>query len=216
MMANWETVSELATAGGTLVLAVATFVSVRQGQRATRISERAARIAEQSLLAAQRPLLVNSRLQDPKQRVSFREGEYLDILGGRAAIKITDDAVYMALSIRNVGTGLAVLHGWCMRVGPQRDRVRPSLEDFITQQLDIYLAAGEFGFWEGAFRGADTDEYKNMVAGVAGNEMLMLSLLYGDFEGGQRVISQFNLRPQDDMWFAGVIRHFNVDRPDPR
>ena len=215
-MANWETVSELATAGGTLVLAVATFVSVRQGQRATRISERAARVAEQSLLAAQRPLLLNSRLQDPKQRVNFREGEYLDILGGRAAIKVTDDAVYMALSIRNVGTGLAVLHGWCMRVGPQRDRVRPSLEDFITQQLDIFLAPGEVGFWEGAFRGADTDEYKNMVAGVNDNEMMMLSLLYGDFEGGQRVISQFNLRPHDDQWLAGVIRHFNVDRPDPR
>lgn len=50
-MTNWTTIASLATAGGTLVLAVATFVSVRQGNRATRISERAARVAEQSLLA---------------------------------------------------------------------------------------------------------------------------------------------------------------------
>jgi hypothetical protein len=215
-MISWETMSELATAGGTLVLAVATFVSVRQGQRATRISERAARVAEQSLLAAQRPLLMNSRLQDPKQRVNFREGEYLDILGGRAAIKVTDNAVYMALSIRNVGTGVAVLHGWCVRAGPQRDRVRPSLEDFITQQIDIFLAPNDVGFWEGAFRDADTDEYKNVAAAAGANDTLMLSLLYGDYEGGQRVISQFNLRCQGDQWLAGVIRHFNVDRPDPR
>jgi hypothetical protein len=215
-MISWETVSELATAGGTLVLAVATFVSVRQGQRATRISERAARVAEQSLLAAQRPLLMSSRLQDAKQRVNFQEGEYLDVLGGRAMIKVKDNAVYMTMSIRNVGTGVAVLHGWCIRVGPQRDRVRPALEDFVTQQIDIFLAPGDVGFWEGAFRNPDSDEYKNMAAGVSANEMLMVNLLYGDYEGGQRVISQFNLRPQGDEWLTGVVRHFNVDRPDPR
>jgi len=44
------TVSALATAGGTLVLAVATFASVRSANRA-------ARAAERSLLAGLRPLL---------------------------------------------------------------------------------------------------------------------------------------------------------------
>jgi hypothetical protein len=46
---------------------------------------------------------------------------------------------------------------------------------------------------------------------------LMLSLLYGDREGGQQVISQFAFRRGDgDTWLALVARHFNVDRPDPR
>ncbi|HXY84557.1 MAG TPA: hypothetical protein VEH52_03665 [Gaiellaceae bacterium] len=49
-MADWVTISSLATAGGTLVLAGATFASVRSANRASRV-------AEQSLLAGLRPLL---------------------------------------------------------------------------------------------------------------------------------------------------------------
>jgi len=49
-MADWATISALATAGGTLVLAVATFASVRSANRA-------ARTAERSLLASMRPVL---------------------------------------------------------------------------------------------------------------------------------------------------------------
>jgi hypothetical protein len=44
-LADWVTISSLATAGGTLVLAVATFSSVRSANRS-------ARVAERSLLAA--------------------------------------------------------------------------------------------------------------------------------------------------------------------
>src|SRR3954453_16583752 len=39
-MADWPTIASLATAGGTLVLAVATFSSVAAGRRSTRIAER--------------------------------------------------------------------------------------------------------------------------------------------------------------------------------
>ena len=48
-MADWVTISSLATAGGTLVLALATFGSVRSANRS-------ARVAEESLLASVRPL----------------------------------------------------------------------------------------------------------------------------------------------------------------
>jgi hypothetical protein len=54
-MANWVTISALATAAGTLVLAVATFASVRSANRAARVAERA-------LFAGLRPLLVPSRV----------------------------------------------------------------------------------------------------------------------------------------------------------
>jgi hypothetical protein len=44
-----------------------------------------------------------------------------------------------------------------------------------------------------------------------------IDLLYGDFEGGQRVITRFVLRPAgDDAWISSATRHWNVDRPDPR
>lgn len=63
-MADWATISSLATAGGTLVLAVATFSSVRSANRA-------ARVAEKSLLVGARPLLITSREDDPPMRVGF-------------------------------------------------------------------------------------------------------------------------------------------------
>lgn len=47
-------------------------------------------------------------------------------------------------------------------------------------------------------------------------EQVTLHLLYGDYEGGQRVITQFNLHRVGDNWLASAVRHFNVDRPDPR
>ena len=56
-MADWATISQVATAGGTLVLAIATFSSIKSSQRATALAERA-------LLAGQRPLLIPSRESD--------------------------------------------------------------------------------------------------------------------------------------------------------
>ena len=52
-MADWTTIASLATAGGTLVLAVATYASVRSSNRSAQASERA-------LSAAIRPVLVLS------------------------------------------------------------------------------------------------------------------------------------------------------------
>jgi len=63
-VADWVTISSLATAGGTLVLALATFASVRSGNRS-------ARVAEESLLASGRPLLMPSRMEDPPLKVGF-------------------------------------------------------------------------------------------------------------------------------------------------
>ncbi len=59
-MADWVTISSLATAGGTLVLAVATFSSVKSANRSARTAERA-------LLAGVKPLLVTSQgaVRDP-------------------------------------------------------------------------------------------------------------------------------------------------------
>ena len=69
-MADWVTISALATAGGTLVLAGATYASVRSANRA-------ARVAERSLLAGLRPLLMPSRLDDPPQKVTFVDEKLL-------------------------------------------------------------------------------------------------------------------------------------------
>jgi len=54
------------------------------------------------------------------------------------------------------------------------------------------------------------------VSAVEAGDPMMLNILYGDWEGGQRVISQFALRRANDKWLTSTGRHFNVDRPDPR
>jgi len=68
-MTDWVTISSLATAGGTLVLAVATFAAVRSSNQAARTTERA-------LLAGIRPLLMPTRLQDPPEKVGFQDDHW--------------------------------------------------------------------------------------------------------------------------------------------
>jgi hypothetical protein len=221
---QWATIASLATAVGTLVLAVATFASVRSANysaraadQAARIAEQSARIAERSLMAAERPLLVNSRLQDPEQKIQFLEGKFLKVSGGAASLEVADAVVYMVISVRNVGTGLAVMHGWRVEVSEQPQQTHPPLEDFTTQTRDIYVAPGDVGFWQGALRDPATAQFKAVAAAVDAGDSMMLNILYGDWEGGQRVISQFALRRVDNnRWPTTTGRHFNVDRPDPR
>ena len=220
---EWATVASLATAVGTLVLAIATFASVRSANysaraadQAARIAEQSARIAERSLMAAERPLLMNSRLQDPEQKVQFLEGRFLKVVGGTATLEVADDVVYMVVSVRNVGTGLAVMHGWHVEATGQPQLTHPPLEVFTAQTRDIYVAPGDVGFWQGALRDPATARFKAIAAAVRAGDPIMLNVLYGDWEGGQRVISQFALRRVNNRWLTTTGRHYNVDRPDPR
>ena len=148
--------------------------------------------------------------------------------------------------------GMGILHGWRISVRRPGDLLeRPPLDEFTPQTRDLYVASGDVGFWQGALRDPDAEQFKTIQAAIEANEILQLDLLYGDFEGGQRVISRFTLaqspfgarahgenltedeiaaqggdstgsvdgRPaqHDEIrWIASVVRHWNVDRPDPR
>ena len=210
-MADWVTISSLATAGGTLVLAVATFASVRSANRASRTAERA-------LLAGLRPLLVNSRLEDPPQKVGFMDEVFLYIHGSRAAAEITDEAIYLGISVRNVGSGVAVLHGWRFIEDP-RDRLDDAtdLSDLHRLTRDIFIAPGDVGFWQGSFRDPSDPQFAVARDAFRSQQRVAIDVLYGDFEGGQRTITRFGLYPhKDGGYLATVGRHWNVDRADPR
>jgi hypothetical protein len=216
-VADWVTISALASAGGTLVLAGVTVASVRSANRA-------ARVAEQSLLAEQRPLLVPSRTDDPAVKAGFQDDVWFSVPGGQGAAKATAEAVYFVISVRNVGTGIAVLHGWHLLPELLLERgahvVPPPLDDFTTLSRDLYVAPGDIAFWQGSFRDPASDGYREARRAVEAPQRLGVDILYGDFEGGQRVISRFMLTPRetDDgvLWYAAVGRHWNVDRPEPR
>jgi hypothetical protein len=208
---DWVTISALATAGGTLVLAIATFASVRSANRA-------ARVAERSLLAGLRPLLMPSRLQDPPEKIMFADQHWVKAPGGGGVAEATENAVYFAMSLRNAGSGIAVLHGWSfspeMRLN---DIPHTDLAAFRRLTRDLYVAAGDNGFWQGAFREPGAPEFIAATAAINARHPLIVELLYGDYEGGQRTISRFALMPRDDgTWIASVSRHWNIDRADPR
>jgi hypothetical protein len=212
-VSNVTTYAELATAGGTLVLAISTFSAVRSANRAARVAERA-------LMVGLRPLLVPSRLDDGAQKIFYGDGKFQYIQGGRGAAEVEAGNVYLSISLRNAGRGIAVIHGWRFRAGRQERDPHPPLAEFREQQLDIQVPPNDIGFWEGAFREPAESEYGEAVAAVRGEDLLSIDILYGDHEGGQRCISRFALRPHraDDavVWMASVIRHWNIDRPDPR
>jgi hypothetical protein len=210
-MADWATISSLATAGGTLVLAAATFSSVRSANRA-------ARAADESLRAGLRPLLVPSRLGDPPQKIGYADGKWVEAAGSGGVAEVSDEAVYLAISLRNVGNGIAVLHGW--RFYPERlagGDGHPPPDDFRALSRDLYVAVDDVGFWQGAFRDRASEEFAAAKAALESRTPVTVDVLYGDHEGGQRVISRFLLVPRDDgAWAAAAARHWNIDRADPR
>jgi hypothetical protein len=210
-VADWVTISALATAGGTLVLAGATYASVRSGNRS-------ARIAEQSLLAGLRPLIVPTRREDPPQKIGFQDEKWLVAPGGGGAVETSEEAIYLGIALRNVGNGIAVLDGWNLyQMADAPDDPRPQLDRFHRLTRDLYIAPGDAGFWQGAFRDPCAESFAYALGAIRSGERFLVDILYGDQQGLQRMITRFLLLPRDDgAWTATVARHWNVDGADPR
>jgi hypothetical protein len=197
---TWATVADLATALGTLVLAVATFSAVRSGNRT-------ARAAEKSLLTSLRPLLMPSKLSDEPLKVNFGDNKWVRVPGGFAVAEIgggdgrlgpRDSVIYFSASLRNVGSGIAVLHGWRLitNLAPQPNEPMPPLSEFVMQTRDMYIPVGDIGFWQGAIRDLADPRYPDARKTVENRGDWMVDLLYGDQDGGQRAISRFRCQPR--------------------
>jgi hypothetical protein len=218
-MDDWATAASLATAAGTLVLAVATFASVRSSNRSAQATERA-------LLAGIKPVLLPSRMEDPSQKIGFVDGHWMHVPGGRGVADVTAEAIYLGVGIRNVGNGLAVLDRWNVHVDPRidprngptpRDLSRPDVSGYRRLTRDLYVAAGDVGFWQGALRDPDDPAFITLRSAIGDRNRITIDLLYGDHEGGQRTVSRFMLVPHGEQdWLASVAYHWNLDRSDPR
>ena len=209
---DWATVSELVAAGGTLGLAGATFAAVLSANRAARIAERSLLVAERSLLAGERPLLNASRVEDRPQRVVFRDARWFEVPGGGAIAEAEGEAVYLIISVRNAGTGLAVLHGWHFEPEDAWTEDHAPLNTFTRLTRDLYIAPGDIGFWQGTFRDPTTSQYRDARRAIESRAEMTVDVLYGDFEGGQRSISRFAIWPHEEgRWRATVGRHWVLD-----
>jgi len=215
-MADAATISSLATAGGTLVLAVATFAAVRS-------SNQSARIAEIALQEQRRPLLVQSRLDDPRQKIMFGDEHWVSVEGSHGMAEYVEGVVYLVMSLRNVGAGIGVCQGWCVRPGLQRAVAEHVPEEqFRAQMRDLYISGGDIGLWQGALRDANDPSHGEVADAVRRREPLAVELLYSDQVGAQRTISRFSLIPfareEDDQvnWMVSGTRHWYLDRAGPR
>ena len=212
-MTDWVTAADLGTAGGTALLAVATFFS-------TRSANAAARSAERGVLDGLRPILVHSRWEDPTQKVHFIDDQWIAVRGGRAVLEIGEAAAYLVLSVRNVGRGLAVLQGWDLRVDALEGHNDP--ESFHRLTRDIYVPPGDNGFCQVAARDLDSAPFRQLAERHADGERFAIDMLYSDVEGGQRIITRMGLSRSpakdstDTEWAASAARHWNLDRADPR
>ncbi len=137
------------------MLAVATFSAVRS-------SNRSARIAEAAFQVNLRPVLVTSRLEDPMQKIRWVDDHWARLEGSQASVELVDGSIYLAISLRNVGPGLAVTIGWSVLTGLRpSDRLSRTRtpEDFRMQTRDLYIAPGDIGFWQAAIREAGDPDY---------------------------------------------------------
>lgn len=212
---DWATIASFATAIGTLVLALATFASIRSANRS-------ARIAESAFQAQLRPVLVTSRLQDPVQKIRWMDNHWAMLEGSRGTADLIDDNIYLAISLRNAGSGLGVAIGWAIITDVALADV-PHLDpdQFRRQTRDLYIAPNDIGFWQAAIRDPADPCYPGLRKDIEEAEPFTVELLYGDHEGGQRTITRFGMIPfqTDDgtvQWYPSVALHWNLDRPDPR
>src|SRR5277367_6156109 len=206
------------TSIGTLVLAGATFAAVRS-------SNRSARIAERALLAGLRPLLTPSRPEDPDERVQFADGRVFSVKAGRAMIFDERGVIYLALALRNVGAGIALLRGYCLE-GESAETVArdpsgvarhrrgdrpPDRHRFAEQQRDLYIPSGNVGFWQAALRDANEEWHEQVSKALRTAGRVTIDLLYTDHEGGQAAITRFVLLPEGDSeWGCDVTRHWST------
>jgi hypothetical protein len=212
-VADIATYAELGTAAGTLVLAVATFGAVRS-------SNRAARVAERSLLIGLRPILIPSREgSDPAETVGFGGGhQVFHVPAGSAVAEERDGQIYFVIALRNVGAGVAVLHGWAF-VDPERrfDGEPSDPAAFRAQIRDLYVPPSDTGFWQARLRDADDLLWAPVSAALADPDgTITLDVMYGDHEGGQRFVTRFAIARREGAWTASAGRHWNLDAPQPR
>jgi hypothetical protein len=209
---NWSTAANFATAVGTLVLAVATFASIRS-------SARSARTAERSLLIGLRPLLIASRLQDPDQKVGWGDRHWAHLEGAGAVAEIDDGRIYLAMSVRNAGSGIAVMQSWeVITEWRGAETPAPDPAAFRSHTRDLYVAPDDISFWQAALRDQNDPSYAPVAALIEQRERIVVDVLYTDHEGGQPSVTRYLINPRNDDkgWLCSAVRHYYFDRPNPR
>jgi len=92
------------------------------------------------------PILIPSRIRDPIRKVYFSNNTWQMLYGDQVLVDSVD-TLYVAIPLRNIGSGTAVVRGLSIPdVGPDDDalpRRRPSLKNLIAAKTDLLLGPGD-------------------------------------------------------------------------
>ena len=112
------------------------------------------------------------------------DGGAIGEAGGPEETTGPDDPVYLAVALRNAGSGIAVLHGWHFYPEWYREDAYAPLDGFRRQTRDLYIPVGDIGFWQGAFRDPEDARYAPARKVIEDHGPWTVELLYGAHEGG--------------------------------
>jgi hypothetical protein len=114
-------------------------------------------------------------------------------------VEVVDGVVYLAMLVRNVGNGMAIIESWEPFPGQRTSSdAWGDIEDFRPQTRALWIAPGDVAFWQGALRD-ETDPLQKALASAVVDGALTIDLLYLDHEGGQRTVSRFSFIRRDDQ-----------------
>ena len=142
--------ASVATAGGTLVLAIATFASTRSANRSARIADRVARTAERSLLARQRHYS-DRPAGGPEAECPVHGRETADGVRrrGHAGSQRRHDLSGLRGPRPRHPARLYYTGGMCRTASPT-SRLAHRSRSSPARSREIYLPPGDIGFWQGA------------------------------------------------------------------
>jgi hypothetical protein len=149
----------------------------------------------------------------------WADRHWAKVVGGRTSVEAVEGIVYLAMSLRNVGSGIAVLQGWHIFPDWRSSAgTHVPAEELRMLTRDQYVPPSDVSFWQAAMRDPGDPALGPMTDVVEHREMFTVDLLYSDHDGGQRTISRFSVSPREEgtEWLIGVTRHWNLDRPNPR
>jgi hypothetical protein len=149
----------------------------------------------------------------------YGDRHWVTLKGGRAVVEVIDDIVYLAMQVRNVGSGMAVIEAWNPRPGQAKSQDDWStIEEFRDQTRALWIAPGDVGFWQGALREPADPISAQIRKSIAEEGVVSVDLLYRDHEGGQRTVSRFSIvktdvGKEDDLagWWPSLSNHHAFD-----
>jgi hypothetical protein len=184
----------LASAIATAVLALLTFGYLVMAQRSAKAAAASAKAAEQQLELQQRPVLVLGRVDplNPNPRSArFADGTVREVVEGKvvAWVNQATGRAYVALYLRNVGTGIALVQFALVNEETNAPAFPPPIEH--ESRTDLLIPANESRILHRSEVASD------LVTAIAGQRPFVLDVGYTDLACYQAAATRAILRWND-------------------